>query len=639
MDATSTFPHIFQPLQLRNLKLQNRIAISGHHAGWWVDAGRPSEAFVDYIEERAKGGVGLFVIGCTSPKPGSGWLESLDEQIIPRYRACVEAGHRHGVPIFAQLAHPGYEPLPGPPLTQPIPSAAPIQPSRKMGPRFTPSVADLKDLVLSFGEAACRAVAGGVDGIEIHSHEWFLFSQMINPIWNERTDEYGGCLENRMRLMLETFQEIRRRIGDDITMGVRLKADDMEQRGDTPTDYVEVLHRLEATGMIDYVNFTGGDARFHHGPSPRPEGEWLPLVHHLKKQTNLKIMHAGRVTTAEMAEEALRDGVADVICMTKSHIADGRFMQKVREGRMEDIRYCTRCLQSCHGKMELMTCVYNPVTSRERDWAELKPAAQRRKVVIIGAGPAGMEAALIAAQRGHQVTVLEKESRVGGQIWVGAASPMRKTWSRIAEFYERQAHKGMFEVRLGCEATAERVASLNPEVVILAAGSTPRRLQVEADRKAHTVHEVLRGELDDSRHVVIVDREGFYRPWVVADYLSSRDIQVEFVTPFLTVGPQMEHWTLDEVLRGLQKRGVRFYPGHDLADWNERAVLRDVQLGTETTLEGVDGIVGAIGSIATDRLAHPLRAGPWELHIIGDANFPQTVEAATFQGGRIGRLL
>src|SRR5579871_1373990 len=194
--------------------------------------------------------------------------------------------------------------------------------------------------------------------------------------------------------------------------------------------------------------------------------------------------------------------------MTKTHICDPHFARKVYENRLDDIRYCTRCLQSCHGKMHLMTCVYNPVTSREAAWATLQPAERKKRVVIVGGGPAGMEAALTAAQRGHRVTVLEREARVGGQIWMGAASPLRRNWARIAEFYARQADKGLFEVVLNRDATPESVQALAPETVIIATGSRPNRLEISGGPPALTVHEALAGRADSARRVLLFDREG-----------------------------------------------------------------------------------------------------------------------------------
>ncbi len=634
------FPHLFTPLQIKGVTLRNRIAISGHHAGWWVDGGRPSDEFADYIEERARGGVGLFVIGCTSPQRGSGWLENVDDRIIPRYRKMVEAGHRHGTPVFAQLAHPGFGPLPGVPIAK-SPLAAPgSQPVYRGPDRHIPSIDELQELIAAFGAAATRAAKGGVDGIEVHSHESFLHSQMLNPMWNTREDEYGGSLENRMRFLVETLRAMRASIGPEMPLGVRLKADDMEQRGMDGGDYAECIARLEAENLVDYVNLTGGDARFHHGPSPRPEGEWLPLVKTLRGGTKLIVMHAGRVMTPEMAEAALAEGAVDVVCMTKAHIADGQFARKVFENRVEDIRFCTRCLQGCHHKMHLMTCIYNPVTSRETQWATLHPATTRKRLVVVGGGPAGMKAAVTASARGHEVIVLERAARVGGQIWTGASSPGRESWARIAEFYERQAQKGAFEVRYETNASAELIAQLQPDAVILATGSSPIRAEIAGGHHALTVHEALQGDAaQDAKHATILDREGFMRPIVVADALSSRGVQVEFVTPLASFGPLMEHWSLDEWTRRLQERGVRFWPAHDVTEWNGVARLRDVQTGEETILDDVDTLVGAVGSRSVNDLVAPLRGHAFEVHVIGDANFPQTVEQATFQGARLARLL
>src|SRR5262245_8016639 len=347
------FPHLFKPYGLKGVELRNRVAISGHFAGWWVGpGGLPSDAFVAYVEERAKGGVGLFTIGATSPEPGSGWMQNLDDSIIPRYRLLAEAAHRHGTKLFAQLCHPGFKPLPGIPIIERPPSMDP--PSRST-PHPPVPVERLRQLVKAFRAAAGRAAAGGVDGVELHSHESFLHAELLNPYWNQRTDEYGGSLDNRMRFLVETLQAMRTAIGPTLPLGVRLKLDDVIQRGMGPDDYRECVRRLEKTGLIDYLVFTGGDGRFHHGPMPRPEGEWLPLVKEMRKATRLTIMHAGRITTPEMAEKALAAGWLDIVCMTKTHICDPHFTRKVFENRLEDIRYCTRCLQVCHAKMSQMS--------------------------------------------------------------------------------------------------------------------------------------------------------------------------------------------------------------------------------------------------------------------------------------------
>jgi 2,4-dienoyl-CoA reductase-like NADH-dependent reductase (Old Yellow Enzyme family)/thioredoxin reductase len=638
----AVFPHLFQPFQLKNVTLRNRVAISGHFAGWYVGpGGLPSDELAAYIEERAKGGIGLFVIGSNVPVPRYDWIENTGDAIIPRYHVMAEAGHRHGAKVFAQLCHPGFFPLPGPPRVQPAPRARSTQPVSRGPVRYTPSTDELRAIIAAHGAAAERVAAGGLDGVELHAHEFFLHAQMLSPVWNERVDEYGGSFDNRLRFLIETLAAMREAVGTGFVVGVRLKAADMLEGGMGVEDYLQALRRLEELRLIDYVNLSGGDAHFHHGPMPRPEGEWLDLIKPHRAATSAAIMHAGRLSTPELAERALAAGVIDIAVMTKSHIADAQFTRKVFEGRLDDIRFCTRCLQSCHGNISKMTCVYNPVTSREKEWADLKPSSVRRRVLVVGAGPAGMEAALTAALRGHEVTVFEQADRVGGQIWTGAGSPLRRAWARIAEFYQRQARKGLFEVRLGTQATVDNVLAHAPDAVVIATGSTPNRLELPDGPAALTVHEVIVGAADMARRVVLFDREGFSRPLVAADYLSARGIEVDFVTSLLQVCPAVEGHMLDEMIQQLRARGVRFWSGLNLVRWVREDCLlaRDVQTAEEQLFDDVTKVVATIGSTSNTGLADALRAHGLELYVIGDANIPQTVEQATYQGGLIGRKL
>jgi 2,4-dienoyl-CoA reductase-like NADH-dependent reductase (Old Yellow Enzyme family)/thioredoxin reductase len=622
--------------------LRNRIAISGHFAGWWVgDRGLPTDAFTAYVEERARGGVGLFVIGATSPQPGSGWLENTSDEIIPHHAAIVEAAHRHGMALFAQLCHPGFKPLPGVPIIMPPPSADPPPPPSNQQPpdRHIPTIEELRRLVKDFGAAAKRAAAGSVDGVELHSHESFLHAQMLNPLWNTRDDEYGGSLDNRMRFLIETLTAMRDAVGDK-PLGVRLKLDDMAQRGMTFDEYAQCVQKLEALKLVDYINVTGGDGRFHHGPMPRPEGEWLPLVRDLRAKTKLIIMHAGRIATPQMAEEALKQGWLDIACMTKSHICDPHLARKAEENRLDDIRYCTRCMQACHGHMETMTCVYNPLTSRELKWSKLEPATTRKRIIIVGAGPAGMECAITAAARGHQVIVLEKSDRVGGQVLLGAASPLRRNWARIAEFYARQAAKGEFELRLNILADVQKILELNPDAVVIATGSTPRRLRLSDGAEALTVHECLTGKCDNAKHAVIYDKENFNRPLVAADYLSSRGTKVELVSPLQNIGGLVEGMMLEEMVAQLTSRGVRFHASTDLISRDSRSVtLGDTRNKATRTMENVDTIIATIGSDSVNRLADEMCGNVANVHVIGDAKSPQNVEAATTQGAELARQL
>lgn len=640
------FSHLFSPITIKNVTLRNRSAISAHIAGWWVSDGLPNEDFAAYIEERAKGGIGLFVIGATGPTyyaagSNSNWIHNTSDAIIPRYRMLAEAGHRHDTKVFAQLIHI-HNPIPSSPDDRiRVGMEAQMVPHSRQPTRQPDMSGDeLRTLSAKFGEAAARAKAGGVDGLELHAHEYFLHSQFLSPLRNRRSDEYGGSLANRMRLVVETLGAMRAGIGDDVPLGVRLKAHDLEEGGMTVDDYVAVIARLEEMGLVDYVSLTAGDGGLHHGPMTRPDGEWLSLVGEIKRSTQLPIMHAGRVTTPEMAEEALASEGLDVVCMTKAHIADPHFVRKTEEGRLEDIRYCCRCLQSCIGNVEYMSCVYNPVTSRERTWAELEPAKRKKRVIIVGAGPAGMEAALVAHGRGHEVIVFEKGDRVGGQVLLAASSPLRRMFIRIAEFYGRQAEKGEFDVRLSTEATVESIRALEADAVVVATGSEERKVEIPGGRETGTVTDALRQDLNGVRKVLVVDRTGTMHALMLADYLSHRGIDVDYITPEARIAHAVEGMTLEEMHNRLMDRGVKFFEEEDLIYWDDEvALIRHNRFVQERVLERIDAVVISAGAEPLNELALELRGMVPEIYTIGDANTPRTVHEATLQGGLVGRML
>ena len=637
------FPHSFNPITIKNVTLKNRIAISAHFAGWWVTDGLPNEDFAAYIEERAKGGVGLFVIGATGPTYDASynWMHNSSDDIIPHYQMLADAGHRHGTRVFAQLIHIN-DFIPVPPDDRiRTGMRAQVVPHFRQNPRRPDrSAEELRELSRKFGEAAARAKAGGIDGLELHAHEGFLHSQFLSPIRNQRSDEYGGALENRMRFIVETLSEMREAIGDEMPLGVRLKADDQEEGGMTVDDYVQLVTQLEAMGFVDFISLTAGDGGLHHGPMPRPDGEWLTFVKKIKSKTQLPVMHAGRITTPEMAEDALASGMLDVVCMTKAHIADPHFTIKVIENRLEDIRYCTRCLQTCIGNGELMTCVYNPVTSRERTWSTVEPAEQKKRVVIVGAGPAGMEAAMTAHARGHEVILLEKNNQVGGQVHLAAKSPMRHLFIRIAEFYQRQADKGEFDIRFGSSATVETIRSLAPDAVVIATGSSQRRVDISGGKETWTVTDVLTRDLHSIKKVLVVDLNGTMEALMVSDYLSDQGITVEFITPDSRVAAAVEGMTREEMLNRLHDRGIRFNEEENLVHWdNQGGLIRHNRFIEERTVDDIDAVIISAGATASNGLALDLRGLVPEIHTIGDANTPRTVHEATLQGGIVGRLL
>ncbi|MBT3265888.1 FAD-dependent oxidoreductase [Candidatus Poribacteria bacterium] len=643
MSTHPVYPRLFEPIEIGPVELRNRVAISAHFAGWWVTDGLPNEDFAAYIEERAKGGIGLFVIGATGPTYAAApdWMQNTSDDIIPRYRMLAEAGHRHGTKVFAQLIHTSdHMARPGPERIREGMRAQVVPHSRRRPTQPERTPAELRELAAAFGAAAGRAVEGGIDGLELHAHEGFLHAQFLSPRVNRRTDEYGGSLEGRARFVVETLEAMRDAIGSDVPLGVRLKADDQEPTGMAVEEYVDLVTRIESLGLVDYLSLTAGDGGLHHGPMTRPDGEWLPFVAQVKEATSLPIMHAGRITTPEMAEQALTDGALDIVCMTKAHIADPHFTRKARDGERDRIRLCARCLQSCIGAMEHMSCVYNPVTSREREWADLKPAGTRKTVVIIGAGPAGMEAAITAHARGHEVTVLEASDRVGGQVHAAASSPMRAMFARVAEFYQREADRGDFTVTYGVRATADSVAALQPNAVVVATGSVERRGAAPGDGPIRTVGEMLAADVTPGTSVLVVDRSGAMNALGLVDYLSHSGARAQYVTPAGRTCHAVEGMTREDMLRKLSERDVQWETQQTLAWWDgEVAVLRHAVYAEERELRDIDTVVIAAGALPVNDLSNVLRGRVPELHTIGDANVPRTVHEATLQGGLVGRTL
>src|SRR5262245_42012113 len=534
------FPNLFSPLTIKGMTLRNRICSAAHYAGWMNQNGFPNDACLAYYEERARGGIGLVTIGATTVSEGDhpAYFQNLDSRFVDSYRRLATVVQRHGAKVIAQFCPRGPnvrywelgEPMPSPPR------AASLPPSNLAVIDAASHVASwraeaLRHLVECHGRAAARARQGGVDGVELHAHQHHLHAQFLSPLSNRRDDEYGGSPENRARLLVESLRSMRRAVGDDFVVGVRMKADELHEGGFDEDGAVAIIGRLTEERLIDYVSLTVGVREAHTGAMHRPDGEYLPSAGRVRARVAVPVMFSGRITEPFLAERALASGQVDLVALTKAHFADPHFANKVRQGRLGDVRYCVRCQYCCEGGEESVACIYNPVAKRERDWAELLPGPLPKRVVVVGAGPAGMEAALTAAQRGHEVVVLERSARVGGQVWLAGATPTRQRMAEVARFYQRQAGKGLIDLRLGVTAGREQVLALRPDAVVVATGSRPVRASVPglAPERLFTVEDVLNGRADGARTALVVDRDGHAPALVAADHLSGRGARVELV--------------------------------------------------------------------------------------------------------------
>jgi len=644
------YPHIFSQLTIKGMTLRNRICSTGHMASWMHHNGVPNDKCRAYFEERARGGIALVTLGATTVREGDhpAYFQNLDDRFIASYRTLTQAVHRHGAKFIAQFCPRGAqvhlsefcEPMPTAPVARVVPGV--IDPPVLA----TEHVAswpeeDLEDLVACCGRAALRARAGGADGVELHAHQHHLLSQFLSPASNRRDDAYGGNFAGRARLLIDALTAMRQAVGNDFVVGVRLKAHDMHSDGYDEQDCVRLIEHLKAKGLIDYVSLTVGGAVHHTGSMYLGEAAQLKRVARVRRAIDLPVFHAGGIVTPEVAEAALADGCLDVVGITKGHFADAHYVNKLSDGRRDEIRLCIRCQFCCDGGEGPVGCIYNPVTGREIDWATPVTASVRRRVVIVGAGPAGMEAAITASERGHEVIVLEKADRVGGQIHLAGAAPLRRGFSTIAEFYQRQANSSRFDVRSGVEATHESILALNPDVVVLATGSEPVRARVEGgDKEPLTVHEVLEGQADGCRHVLIVDRDGHAPAFVAADRLSSAGVAVTFVAAMARAGADLGERDAGMLCQRLAEHGVTFVVGYDLARVNGAyATLRSIYKDDEQETGPFDKIVIAAGSRPYNPLAAALAGKVDELHVIGAANASRFIFEATTDGARVGHAI
>ncbi|MFQ5875018.1 MAG: FAD-dependent oxidoreductase, partial [Dehalococcoidia bacterium] len=575
---SQAFPHLFSPINIGKYTLRNRIVNTGHAAHFQSGDGTPTDRYVDYVRERARGGVGMIGIGHTVvyyDGEVSRSLANYDDRIITKYREFAEAAHQYDVPILAQLGHRGRwvsdaAGFLGRPLLAPSPVPAPDFSSPQLVPRAM-EMEEVEEAVRMFGAAARRVQEGGMDGVEIAMGMNYLIAQFLSEESNSRTDKYGGkTLEERMTFLYEVIEEVRAQLGPGLILGVRMY-DDMVDYSLRLDDLRKVAPLLEATGMIDYFNVWLGvipdlrSNRAHWAPYYYEPGEFAYLAAGIKEVVGLPVIGAGRVDSPATAEQLLKEGRMDLVGMVKALIADPHLPNKAREGRADDIRYCIGCTQSCAGHAYLgmgVGCIYNPVTSREREWAEVVPASGKKKVVVAGGGPAGMEAARVAAERGHQVVLFEKSHRLGGQVNLAMKTPKRDTFEEIILFFERQLAKLKVDVRLSCVAGVDEVLAEKPDAVVVATGSIPYRPAIPGTDGQNVVStwDVLMGRADIGERVVIVDTQGRPEGSTVGEYLADMGKQVEIITGLQYVGREITPPVWHHLCERLMKKGVRLTP-------------------------------------------------------------------------------
>lgn len=660
----SDLPTLFQPIRLGSLTVANRLFTTAHATQlveddptgfheWSVLGARACA----YYEERAKGGFGLQIIGQTQvhPQAGTDRPSSYGPVVVDRYRAIADACHRHDSAVFVQLNHNGIERgSTGPDAWEPMWTAS-SRPAGHGEMTKAMEAEEIAELVAAFAEAAVRCREAGVDGVEVHAAHPHMLGEWLTEAYNRREDGYGGTLERRLRLVVEIVDAVRRACGDDFVVGVRTNGAWEMPGGHTVAEGVEIATRLAATGQVDFVDVSGVPTI---GSIGTPFGALVPWAAAVKEALpDLPVLTVGRIVRPEQAEEVVASGQADMVAMTRAAIADPELPRKAREGRGGEIRVCIGAGQGClmrNRERRPLTCQQNPAAGREAEWGigTLVAAEAPRRIVVVGAGPAGLEAAVVAAERGHDVTVLERAEEPGGQVRLIVRNRRRAEFAEVTDVRVRRLEALGVALRLGVAATVEDLVGLTPDAVVLATGSTPRRDGWYAVRphervlpgwdRPHvlTTWDVLTGAADGASHVAVVDAHGYHHTIDAVEHLAATGVRTTVVTAAPVIGPGVDDHDRPHVMAALRSAPVELCTTTVVESIEERSVVvRDAFRGGRRVLDGVDAVVLSCGQDPVDGLSEGLRAAGLDVERIGDCRAPRGVEHAVFEGHRVGRRL
>ena len=562
----SDYPHLFEAGTIGGVAVRNRIVQAPMGTGL-VESGRLTARDVAFQEERARAGVGLIVTGAAVVHPTSLFpvriiVEAWDEDGIDALRARCEAVQRHGARIFGQLVHLGRESPGG--LTNSVPMApSPIASPRDPSPPHEMTDTEIRVIVDAFARSAANFRTAGYDGVEISAGHGYLVAQFLSPASNRRTDAYrGDTLEGRTRLLREIVEAMRSRCGDGYPVGIRLSAEEETPDGLTLGDTRAICVALQETAPVDYISLTAGMRGAYVKDTAYPEGFTLGWAAAVKRDVDVPVMAAGRIRFPELAERAVASGQVDFVAIGRGMIADPDWVAKTREGRAAEIRPCIGIVQDCRAAHGQLGCAVNARAGRELEWGPPRRAATAKRVVVAGAGPAGLEAARVAAESGHEVVLYERAGVSGGQLRIAAAGPTRAELLDFVAYAERELARLRVDVRLGTVATRDAILDDEPDLVVAATGASPLPPEFPFDADAHvvTVWDLLGGSVATlpARAAVLDDGSGFWHGISAAEYLAERGVAVELLTPARGIALAIPHESVAGVLGRLGSNGVRY---------------------------------------------------------------------------------
>lgn len=655
------YEKMFTPIRIGNMEVKNRLVVAPMDLDLCDPDHKFNDDYIHYMALRARGGWGMLFTEGTVIDPlgfaSSRMAGIYNDDFIPQLKKLTDEVHKYGAKLLIQIHHVGAKAFQSVIGEQAVSASSLRSDWTNEIPREL-TTEEVYQLIEKFGDGAVRAKKAGADGVEVHGGHRYLVAQFMSPVYNKRVDEFGGNFENRMRFAVEIIKNIKKKAGNDFPVIFRMG--DMEGRGGGRTvDESRMIARVIEDAGADAIDITTDRDEYHLcAPAAVPHGFILSNVEEIKKSVSVPIIGVGRIHDPMMVEDALLCGKTDMISMGRQSIADSEWPNKVAEGRLNEIAPCIGCLQGCVGYRHpadpdmTTSCMVNPFVTKERRM-EILPAKESRKITVVGGGPGGLEAAWIAAKRGHQVTVYEKEDKVGGNLLVGGYPPGKQLIIQALTYFKSMCDKYGVTFRMNEEANEEKILADHPDAVILATGSkeiVPNIQGIHNDnvhtannillgkenltenKSTFSAYDLLEGKKDSKGKVLIIG--GGMVGCEVADFLGEFDYDITIVDMLDDVAKDVMDFVRYFLLKRLEDHNVKIKTNTKVKEIRPNSILAETN-GKEVELEDFDHIVLAVGYKAYNPLEDDLK-DKVETHVIGDAVKSRKAIDAIYEGARIG---